>query len=207
MRILVLNVILLSLCLNLWGQEIRAIDGTNNNLSNPTWGAAHGDVRVATSMAFTDGFQMPAGLTRPNPRHISNQLFKQNESNPDPTELSDYLWVFGQFIDHDITLVENNTAEPLPIPVPQGDPQFDPFSTGNAFIPVVRNAFKAGTGIGPGNPRQYTNLVTAYIDGSAVYGSDEYRASWLRTFAGGHLKVSAGNLMPFNTRNSQYTGK
>jgi len=158
-------------------------------------------------MAFTDGFQMPAGLTRPNPRHISNQLFKQNESNPDPTELSDYLWVFGQFIDHDITLVENNTAEPLPIPVPQGDPQFDPFSTGNAFIPVVRNAFKEGTGIGPGNPRQYTNLVTAYIDGSAVYGSDEYRASWLRTFAGGHLKVSAGNLMPFNTRNSQYTGE
>jgi len=207
MRILVLNVILLSLCMNLRAQEVRTIDGTDNNLSNPTWGAAHGDVRVATSMAFTDGFQMPAGLTRPNPRHISNQLFKQDGSMPDPTKLSDYIWVFGQFIDHDITLVENNSSEPLPIAVPPGDPQFDPFGIGNAFIPMVRNKYQEGTGTAPGNPRKYSNGITAYIDGSAVYGSDEQRAAWLRTFEGGHLKMSAGNLLPFNTRNSQYTGE
>lgn len=189
-------------------QEYRSIDGHDNNLGNPDWGAAHGPIRVVTSLAFSDGFQMPAGLTRPNPRHISNQLFQQNgEFMPDPMALSDYIWVFGQFIDHDITLIHENFSEPMPIRVPPGDPHFDPFGTGNAIIPMVRNTIVEGSGTGPGNPRRFSNAITAFIDGSAVYGSDEERAAWLRTFEDGKLKVSSGNLLPFNTVNGEYTGE
>lgn len=49
------------------------------------------------------------------------------------------------------------------------------------------------------NPRQQTTLISAYIDASMVYGSDETRAAALRTFVDGALKTSAGNLLPFNT--------
>ena len=39
---------------------------------------------------------------------------------------------------------------------------------------------------------------------SAVYGSEEFRASWLRTFEDGKLKVSEGNLLPFNTVSGEF---
>ena len=43
------------------------------------------------------------------------------------------------------------------------------------------------------------NEITAYIDGSNVYGSNLTRSNELRTFAGGELKTSAGNLLPLNS--------
>ena len=49
------------------------------------------------------------------------------------------------------------------------------------------------------NPRQQTTQISAYLDGSMIYGSDPARANALRTFQGGALKTSEGNLLPFNT--------
>src|SRR5262249_29771863 len=46
------------------------------------------------------------------------------------------------------------------------------------------------------NARQQINQVTSWIDGSMVYGSDATTAASLRTFVGGQMKTSAGNLLP-----------
>ena len=182
-----------------FGQEYRAIDGVGNNLANPDWGAAGVDLIQFSTLAFTDGVSRPAGINRPNPRKVSNAIFAQDELIPDPMALSDFAWAWGQFVDHDITLVGEDHREQINVLVPPGDAHFDPLGTGLVIIPMVRSVSNPASGTSKENPRTFTNEITAFLDASAVYGSDDYSASWLRTFSGGKLRMSAGNLLPFNT--------
>ncbi len=184
----------------------RTISGEHNHPNQPLLGAAHTALIRLAGDGFVDGQSIPAGPNRPNPRTISNTLFAQEGLLNDPVGLSDYTWVFGQFIDHDITLTEG-ASESTPIPVPAGDPDFDPFFFGSVVIPFQRNTPRLGTGFGIGNPRNYDNEITAFIDGSGVYGSDDARANWLRSFVDGKLKISAGNLLPYNTLNGEIDGE
>jgi YD repeat-containing protein len=89
-------------------------------------------------------------------------------------------------------------SESFNITVPTGDPHLDPFSTGQAEIPFRRAVYDPTTGTSADNPRQHPNLVSSFIDASMVYGSDDERASALRTFSDGKLKVSSGDLLPLN---------
>ena len=185
-------------------QEYRAIDGRDNNFLFPGWGAAGVQVTTATTVGYEDGISEPAGADRPNPRFISNMLFAQNTLKDDPRGLSAYAWAWGQFIDHDITLTPDHPSESMDISVPPFDVFFDPAGTGTVSIPMHRSVYDPQTGTGVDNPRVHLNAITAYIDASAVYGANEERAGWLRTFAGGRLKVSTGNLPPFNTTTGEF---
>lgn len=114
---------------------------------------------------------------------------------------SDFIWQWGQFIDHDIDLTGGNSNDPFPIHIPPGDQHFDPQNTGTQEMPLSRSKYDSTTGTAPNNPRQQINQITAYIDASMVYGSDSTRAAALRTLdgKGRRLKTSSGNLLPFNT--------
>ena len=181
----------------------RTYDGRNNNLSQPFWGSA-GDRLLRLSPAqYEDGVAAPMSNRRPNPRDVSNILFAQDRLMNDPHHLSDFVWVFGQFLDHEIGLTPDGD-EAFNIPVREGDAWLDPLRTGSVVIPMRRNRFDPSTGTSTDNPREHVNVLTAFIDGSAVYGSDEYRANWLRSFDSGKLKVSKGNLMPYNTTTGEY---
>ncbi|WP_273445557.1 peroxidase family protein, partial [Neolewinella agarilytica] len=182
----------------------RTIDGRYNNPNFDHWGASHTALRRFTGNGYVDGQSEPVA-DRPNPRVISNTLFAQEGLLNDPVGLSDFTWVFGQFMDHDIALTEE-VGEPFNIPVPMGDPAFDPLNFGTVVIPLTRNAPRFGTGSGTNNPRQYNNDITAFIDGSGVYGSDEHRAEWLRSHVDGKMKVSRGNMLPYNTITGEIEG-
>jgi hypothetical protein len=181
-------------------QEARTYDGTDNNQLNSDWGAKGTQLVRFTDVSYSDKISTPSGVDRPNPRIISNALFDQNESIIDRLNLSDFVWVFGQFIDHDISLTENNVVEPQYIPIPDDDKYFTPGS----HIFTFRSMPAPGTGTSVENPRQHENAITSFVDGSGIYGSDIERANWLRTFENGKLKTSEGDLLPWNTVTGEF---
>ena len=181
-------------------QEVRTIDGTENNLANPTLGATHSQLLRQTDVNYVDGSSVINDEFKPNSREVSNRIFSQQGLINDADSHSSYVWAFGQLIDHDISLVENNNSEPLIIIAPQDDECFP-----DAFIPMSRSLTVEGTGVGDNNPRQYSNGVTHFLDGSVIYGSDIERANWLRTNSGdGKLKTSEGDYLPWNTFSGEY---
>jgi hypothetical protein len=199
----------ISLIITLWATitipqafalEARSIDGRNNNIQNPSWGSANSQLLRKVTPDYEDGIAQPSGADRPNVREISNTVAAQEKPIYNEKKASDMIWQWGQFLDHDIDLTSSNPIEPFPIPVPTGDPYFDPHGTGTEEIFLARSVYDPTTGTTQNNPRQQINQITSYIDGSMVYGSDPTRAAALRTLDGtARLKTSSGNLLPFNT--------
>ncbi|MGB3189364.1 MAG: peroxidase family protein, partial [Limnoraphis sp.] len=172
--------------------EFRSIEGLNNNLVNPDWGTPDSQLIRLSESAYNDEISEPRGgdpSSLVSPREVSNTIFDQSESIPNETGVSDWFWQWGQFIDHDMDLTPGTSGESFNISVPLGDPSFDPFNSGTQEIPLTRSIYDFDTGID--SPREQINEITAYIDGSNVYGSDSERAEALRTNDGtGKLKTS-----------------
>jgi len=178
---------------------IRPINEQGNNVAHPNWGTPGVHLlRGSSGPHYGDGISTLNGASRPSPRAITQAIFAQSGSIPSRTGLSDFIWTWGQFLDHDLSLTEGS-AESAPIAIPAGDPAFDPANTGTQVMPFHRGTFDPTTG--NATPREQVNQLTGFIDGSMVYGSSDNRATWLRTMSGGRLKVSTsatGDLLPFN---------
>jgi len=182
-------------------QGFRSIDGSNNNLADPDMGQAHIQLQRLVNPDYGDGIQTLSGSNRASARLISNTVLTQSGSIPNREGGSDFIWQWGQFVDHDIDLTDGiDPPQTVDIPVPTGDAWFDPDNTGAMVISFNRSLYDLATGTDTDNPRQQINEISSWIDASNVYGSDSTRASALRTLDGsGRLKTSAGNLLPFNS--------
>ena len=178
--------------------EFRSIDGTGNNLTNREYGAALTPLtRMATS-AYADDIGNPGGTDRNSPRMISNMVASQQGSIPNENGGTDFVWIWGQFLDHDLDLVPTlEPVEAFDIPIPVGDAWFDPAGSGDQKINLNRSAYVAVNG-----RREQINIITAWIDGSNVYGSELHLANALRTNDGsGELRTDEGDLLPPNPEN------
>lgn len=173
--------------------DVRPIDGRGANPVNPEFGATGSALLRLAEANYTDGFGAMV-TDRPDARVISNIVVEQEGSEPNSAGASDFMWVWGQFVDHDLDLTRQGNTEPANIPVPPGDPSFDPDGTGNVSLPFFRATVAEGTGTGEGNPRAFANTITAFLDASMVYGSDAARAASLRVEGGKLLLDEQGNL-------------
>lgn len=181
--------------------DIRSYDGGGNNKANPNWGKANEPLLRLTKPSYADGCSKPpAG--RPNPRTISN-IVCVSENRPPHRKLSNFMWAWGQYLDHEIDLSpEQEPPEHLNMKAPANDPD-----SPNAIIEFNRSIYAQGTGSkkgGKSNPRQQINVLPAYIDAANVYGVNEKRALGIRALDGtGKLKVTPsknGDLLPLNVQ-------
>ncbi|MGB8220949.1 MAG: peroxidase family protein [Polyangiales bacterium] len=188
--------------------EYRSINGTGNHPTYSNLGAANTVLRRLVPVDYGDRISSMGAHNRPSARVISNAVCADTQGAINPLGASDFLWQWGQFVDHDIDLTETNPPfEPEIVVVPRGDPFFDPFSTGLGQVDFFRSRFHPATGISTSYPRQQMNAITHFLDASNVYGSSAQRAAALRTNDGtGMLRVSAGNLLPFNTTGLENAG-
>ncbi len=118
---------------------------------------------------------------QPSPRAISNAVAAQRDrlARLDEYDRSEFVWAWGQFLDHELDLVEPDHGEPAAIPVPLDDPTVEFRGTSIAFSRSKRTS------------GEIRNRQTAYVDASNVYGVDDRRASALRG-GRGRLRTSGG---------------
>lgn len=182
--------------------ETYTVDGTGNNLVQIEWGSTDEQLLRLASPQYADGISLPGGTTRPSAREISNTVSDQGSTGMvNQGRMSAFAYAWGQFIDHDLGLTPTGTSEKLSIAIPKGDPYFDPAGTGTKTMALDRSAVASGTGTSTSNPRQQINALTAWLDGSMIYGSDTVTAKSLRTMVDGKMKLAADGMLPLN--NSQ----
>ena len=196
--------------------RFRTINGTCNNLLNPLLGAARTPFARLTPPKYEDGISSLVGTLQalggkekdsivnigpfvpphPSARQISETIvFNVTQDELPFTHL---LMQWGQFLDHDLSLGPEleeecegcrKTEICSPIPVPDIDRSFGVGTLNNANCLPFRRSLPACETEKPlfFEPREQINDLTAFIDGSMIYGSNNELAKAVRAFRGGLL--------------------
>nr|XP_020029097.1 dual oxidase 2 isoform X2 [Castor canadensis] len=170
--------------------EVQRYDGWFNNLRHHERGAAGSRLQRLVPANYADGvYQALEEPLLPNPRRLSNAAARGRAGLPSLRNRTVLGVFFGYHVLSDVVSVETPgcPAEFLNIHIPPGDPVFDPDQRGDVVLPFQRSRWDPETGQSPSNPRDLTNQVTGWLDGSAIYGSSHSWSDALRSFSGGQL--------------------
>ncbi|XP_017883255.1 peroxidase-like isoform X2 [Ceratina calcarata] len=201
--------------------KYRTMDGTCNNLENPSWGSAMTAYNRLLFPQYFDGIQEPRhiGQTKkplPGARSVSVALSTPNNQVDTSRTLAVMQW--AQFIAHDIsyTPVRKTISTGKPISCCQSDgsslsprhvhphcsaitiPDNDPIFSKHYVrcMNYVRSlpTIRSECTFGP---VEQMNQVSHFLDGSTIYGSTLNKARELREFEGGRLQVHRVNNYEF----------
>ena len=170
----------------------------------------HSSTNESGPDCYQDGISSPRvrsvlGSPLPSPRLVSQRLHQDLNIEE---QYSLMLMQWGQFLDHDMVMVptaqpgcagcqEGEARQPrcFPISVP-GEDDYYRGPGAPTCLPFTRSL----AGQQELGPRQQVNVLTAYIDGSMLYGSEDSRNLRLRD---GHLlrssRVGQSALLPLQT--------
>ena len=177
----------------------RTFDGSFNDLSEPTMGAA----KASTFGRNLKPDHRPDLFDEPNPIVVSRELLYREAFQPARSlNLLAAAWI--QFQVHDWV---NHARHPLGkqdvvVPLPPG---MDGWSNtpGGEPEPVMRIAGNVSVG-GDGSELVFQNQVSHWWDGSEIYGTDHQAALDLRE--GAKLRLSPDGYLPQDLRGAEITG-
>lgn len=194
--------------------QYRSVTGICNNRLHPNWGSQMIPFVRWLPSRYEDRLIKPVGWfsTRlyngyrlPNARMITKHLLSTDRLTPDPQH-NHMLMQFGQFLDHDLTftaparswnILENNVIDCRKTCHHHVEPCFSVERHATNCIEVIRSAELCGSGLtslvhGRFIAREQVNQLTAFIDGSNIYGSTIELARYIRDLNSdvGHLKTT-----------------
>ncbi|XP_069018991.1 dual oxidase 2 [Embiotoca jacksoni] len=179
--------------------EVPRFDGWYNSLGSPRRGAVGSHLVRLVPAHYRDGVYQPVQEPLlPNPRRLSRQLAEGPSGLPSSRNQTVLSLFFGYHVTFEIFDSRTPGCPPefMNIPVPEGDPVFDRAATGKVLLPFQRGPWDKDSGQSPSNPRTQVNLVTAWIDGSSIYGPSTSWSDSLRSFSGGLLASGSEWNMP-----------
>ncbi|GFY44882.1 chorion peroxidase, partial [Trichonephila inaurata madagascariensis] len=198
--------------------KYRTSDGSCNNLQHPEWGKTFHTYARVLPPRYADGINEARasydGGPLPSAREVSQRAISSEDRPSRKVTVAFSLW--SQFLAYDLSLtgvtlagngdgivcchpdIQKNPRllHPacMPIHIPDNDPYFRLFD--RTCMHFVRSVAAPRSDCTFG-PREQLNQVTAYIDGSTIYGTTEERTNILRSFEKGNLKwsITAGEQM------------
>ncbi|KAM4746802.1 dual oxidase 1-like [Rhinophrynus dorsalis] len=179
--------------------EIQRYDGWYNSLADHKRGSADSRLLRLLPAAYSDGVYLAMQEPQlPNPRKISNVAMKGDSGLSSHRNRTVLAVFFGYHVFSDIisTEITGCPSEFLNIEIPAGDKVFDPDSTGQIVLPFQRSKWCKSSGSSPNNPRLQINSVTAWLDGSTIYGPSHSWSDALRSFSNGKLASGSDPLFP-----------
>jgi hypothetical protein len=161
-------------------------------VAHATWGEAGTPYLRVGPANYADGVSAMQG--GPSPRRISNRVFNDVSQNLfSENGVTQWGWVWGQFIDHDMGLRDETPAEDASMPFDPNDP-LELFANDLGQMAFNRTPAAPGTGTSRSNPRQQINTVSSVIDASQIYGGTAARLAWLKAPNGYDLFLPNGDL-------------
>ncbi|KAG9341887.1 hypothetical protein JZ751_018204, partial [Albula glossodonta] len=182
--------------------EVQRFDGWYNNLAYHSRGATGSPLMRLLPARYSDGVYRPLQEPElPNARDISNVAMSGPSGLPSTRNQTVLSVFFGYHVVFEIVDSRRPGCPPefMHISVPRGDPIFDPNGTGKILLPFQRGQWDKDTSQSPNNPRTQVNHVTAWIDGSSIYGSSSSWSDALRSFYRGQLAGAPGGNFPRQT--------
>lgn len=167
---------------------LRTVDGSFNDLSDPTMGAAGARFGRNVPLEYTYPEPEPA-LMEPSPRLISRRLLTRDTFLPVKSlNLLAAAWI--QFQAHDwFNHGRDKTGNNLIIELDEDDPWHEhPMRIPKTRPDPTRTPEEADL------PPTFTNEVSHWWDSSAIYGCDEDTASCVRSRVDGKLALQNGRL-------------
>ncbi|RNA08496.1 chorion peroxidase [Brachionus plicatilis] len=199
--------------------KYRSEDGICNNLDSPLKGSANTPYKRILSPANDDNLNSPrsksvSGQNLPNPRTISLNLSPPSNANSFEMHVSQIYALFGQFFIHDSALTsattdklgdeiqctcESEDSVCFSVVWPANDMYLD-----QKCMKVTRSSATFPDFDCSVSYREQLNLLSSFIDGSAIYGLNKERSDELRTLSQGLMKTSEPTINGVKVTNGSY---